>query len=355
MSSIWGKKIKISLFGESHGSGIGVVIDELPSGSAIDPERADLHMKRRSPGYQPGSTNRREKDAVRIVSGLYNGKTTGTPLCALIENTDARSADYAVTGIKPRPGHADLTGMARYAGANDPRGGGHFSGRLMAPLTFAGAVAMQILESRGIIVRAHIRSIGAIEDTPYDPMELPPDCSTRSMPVLSEAKGLKMRELIETLRNEKDSVGGVVECIATGFPAGLGRPIFDNIESRLASILFGIPAIKGIEFGRGFGVAQVNGSQNNDSPYITDKGIRLRTNHAGGIEGGISNGMPILVRCAFKPTPSIGKSQQTVNLETMSDDTIEISGRHDSCIVPRAVPVVESAVAFALLDILEEG
>jgi chorismate synthase len=276
-------------------------------------------------------------------------------MCAIIENQDMHPGDYDKNAFLPRPGHADLTGMARYEGSNDPRGGGHFSGRLTAPLTFAGALAMQILEHRGITIRAHIFSIGTIEDTPYDPMKLPDDCSGRSMPVLSEGQGLKMRELIETLRNDRDSVGGVVECIATGFPAGLGRPIFDNIESRIASMLFGIPAVKGVEFGRGFKVAGFRGSQNNDSPYMTEEGIRLRSNHAGGVEGGISNGMPILLRCAFKPTPSIGKPQRTVNLETMSDDTIEITGRHDSCIVPRAVPVVEAAVAVALLDILEEG
>ena len=355
MSSMWGNRIKISLFGESHGAGIGVVIDGLPSGEPFDPERADMHMRRRSPGSVPGSTERRGRDSIRIMSGVYNGKTTGTPLCAIIENTDARSGDYSSLAAKPRPGHADLTGMARYEGANDPRGGGHFSGRLTAPLTFAGAVAMQILERRGILVRAHIFSIGPIEDTPYDPMKMPEDCSERSMPVLSEGQGLKMRELIETLRNDLDSIGGVVECIATGFPAGLGRPIFDNIESRIASILFGIPAVKGVEFGRGFKVSQYKGSQNNDSAYFEDGAIRLRSNHAGGVEGGISNGMPILVRCAFKPTPSIGKPQNTVNLETMSDDTVEIKGRHDSCIVPRAVPVVEAAVAIALLDIMEEG
>ena len=355
MSSMWGNKIRISLFGESHGSGIGVVVDGLPSGQPIDLDRADAHMKRRSPGFQPGATSRREGDAVRVLSGIYNGKTTGTPMCAIIENQDMHPGDYDKNAFLPRPGHADLTGMARYEGSNDPRGGGHFSGRLTAPLTFAGALAMQILEHRGITIRAHIFSIGTIEDTPYDPMKLPDDCSGRSMPVLSEGQGLKMRELIETLRNDRDSVGGVVECIATGFPAGLGRPIFDNIESRIASMLFGIPAVKGVEFGRGFKVAGFRGSQNNDSPYMTEEGIRLRSNHAGGVEGGISNGMPILLRCAFKPTPSIGKPQRTVNLETMSDDTIEITGRHDSCIVPRAVPVVEAAVAVALLDILEEG
>ncbi len=352
---MWGSKVKISLFGESHGRGIGVVIDGLPSGFSIDLDRVVAHMQRRAPGLQPGATRRKEADTPTILSGFYRGKTTGTPLCVAIENTDTHSSDYAASEMKPRPGHADLTGLARYAGANDPRGGGHFSGRLMAPLTFAGAVCMQILEERGIQIRGHVFCIGNIYDTPYDPMSLPEDVSRKLLPVLSDGKGEKMTALIEQARSEQDSIGGVIECIATGFPAGLGRPIFDNMESRLASILFGIPAVKGIEFGRGFAVATAKGSDNNDFPRITKQGIRNETNHAGGIEGGISNGMPILVRCAFKPTPSISKEQDTVNLETMTNEKLIIKGRHDACIVPRAVPIVEAAMAICLLDILEEG
>lgn len=352
---MWGNKVRISIFGESHGKGIGVVVDGLPAGISLNMDQVAAHMKRRAPGGQPGATHRKEADIPTILSGFYRGKTTGTPLCAMIENTDAHSSDYEASAMKPRPGHADLTGLARYGGANDPRGGGHFSGRIMAPLTFAGAVCMQILEQKGIRIRGHVFCIGDICDTPYDPMNLPADVSGKVLPVISDEKGEKMTALIEKTRMEQDSVGGIVECIATGFPAGLGRPIFDNVESRLASILFGIPAVKGIEFGRGFAVATAKGSDNNDSPRFTDNGIRNATNHAGGIEGGISNGMPILVRCAFKPTPSISREQDTVNLESMQNDTLVIAGRHDACIVPRAVPIVEAAMAVCLLDILEEG
>jgi len=355
MSSMWGNKVRISLFGESHGKGIGVVIDGLPSGMPIDLEKIREHMKRRAPGQQPWSTKRSEQDLVEILSGFYQGKTTGTPLCAEIRNTDTRSQDYSELTARPRPGHADLTALARYNGANDPRGGGHFSARIMAPLTFAGAVCMQILEQRGIEIRGHIFEIAGIPDTPYNMMSLPETAAHKMMPVLSDVQGEKMAAAIEAARMDLNSVGGIVECLATGFPAGLGSPIFDNIESRLASILFGIPAVKGVEFGRGFAVAKAMGSENNDHPQISDKGIRLTTNHGGGIEGGISNGMPIVVRCAFKPTSSISREQDTINLETMQNDKLLLKGRHDPCVVPRAVPIVESAMAIALLDLMEEG
>lgn len=355
MSSMWGNKVRISLFGESHGAGIGVVIDGLPAGEELDPEKIREHMKRRAPGRQPWSTPRAEADEAEILSGFYRGKTTGTPLCAMIRNTDTRSKDYEQLSVKPRPGHADLTGLARYGGANDPRGGGHFSARVMAPLTFAGAVCTQILERKGIAIRGHVFEIAGIPDTPYDMMTLPESVAHKMLPVLSDEQGEKMAAAVEAARFAQDSVGGIVECLATGFPAGLGRPIFDNIESRLASILFGIPAVKGVEFGRGFAVARANGSENNDRPQIVGKGIRLATNHGGGIEGGISNGMPIVVRCAFKPTSSISREQDTINLSTMQNDKLTLTGRHDPCVVPRAVPIVESAMAIALLDLMEEG
>ena len=355
MSSIWGDKVKISLFGESHGKGIGVVIDGLPSGVPIDLDQIQEHMRRRAPGQQAWSTHRDEKDLVSVLSGLYLGKTTGTPLCAEIKNTDTRSQDYAELAKKPRPGHADLTALARYNGANDPRGGGHFSARIMAPMTFAGAVCLQILASRGVEIRGHIYEIAGISDTAYDGMSLPDTVAHKELPTLSDEQGEKMAAAIEAARMDQDSVGGMVECIAVGFPAGLGRPIFGNVESRLASILFGIPAVKGVEFGRGFAVAVAKGSENNDHPQISKDGIRLTTNHGGGIEGGISNGMPILLRCAFKPTSSIGKEQDTINLDTMQNDKLNLTGRHDPCVVPRAVPIVESAMAIALLDIMEVG
>jgi len=325
MSSIWGNNLKISLFGESHGPAIGVTLDGLPPGEAIDLEAVQRHMARRSPGGNATDTPRREADTPEILSGVFRGKTTGSPLCAVIRNTDARSGDYAEFVAKPRPGHADLTGAIRYKGFNDPRGGGHFSGRLTAPLVFAGAVCAQILERRGI-----------------------------------EIKGERTFLSVQTARNGQecpfspgDSTGGIVECVATGIPAGLGDPIFGNVESRIASILFAIPAVKGVEFGAGFGVAKMRGSECNDAMFFDNAGnVSRRTNNAGGIEGGITNGMPLVVRCAFKPTPSIALPQETVNLATRKNDVIEIKGRHDSCIVPRAVVVVESAVAVAVLDIL---
>lgn len=355
MSSMWGNKVRISLFGESHGAGIGVVIDGLPAGVPLDLEKIKEHMKRRAPGQQAWSTPRQEKDQFEILSGFYRDKTTGTPLCAEIRNTDTRSQDYSELTVKPRPGHADLTALARYNGANDPRGGGHFSARIMAPLTFAGAVCMQILAQRGIEIRGHIYEIAGIPDTPYDMMTLPATVADKPLPVLSDERGREMAEAIEAARVSLDSVGGIVECLAAGFPAGLGRPIFDNIESRLASILFGIPAVKGVEFGRGFETARAHGSENNDHPQISEKGIRLTTNHGGGMEGGISNGMPIVVRCAFKPTSSIAREQDTINLMTMQNDKLTLKGRHDPCVVPRAVPIVESAMAIALLDLMEEN
>jgi len=338
MSSIWGNNLKISLFGESHGPAIGVTLDGLPPGEAIDLEAVQRHMARRSPGGNATDTPRREADTPEILSGVFRGKTTGSPLCAVIRNTDARSGDYAEFVAKPRPGHADLTGAIRYKGFNDPRGGGHFSGRLTAPLVFAGAVCAQILERRSITVRSVELGVGSEKKLPTPNSSLPTD---------SEELGVRSEEFV------KDSVGGVVECVATGIPAGFGDPIFGNVESRIASILFAIPAVKGVEFGAGFGVAKMRGSECNDAMFFDDAGnVSRRTNNAGGIEGGITNGMPLVVRCAFKPTPSIALPQETVNLATRKNDVIEIKGRHDSCIVPRAVVVVESAVAVAVLDIL---
>ena len=352
MGSIWGNNLKISLFGESHGAGIGVVIDGLPSGEVLDLNEIREHMKRRAPGGQTWSTKRKEADDVSILSGFFQGKTTGTPLCGEIRNTDTRSGDYAQLTEKPRPGHADLTAFARYNGANDPRGGGHFSARIMAPFTFAGAVCMQILKKKGVTVQAHIYEIGGVSDTEYDGMILPESIAHKEFPVLDDIRGEEMKKRIEQMRADGDSIGGIVECIAVGFPAGIGNPIFDNMESRLSSILFGIPAVKGIEFGAGFEAARKTGSENNDSPSITGNGIRLTSNNCGGIEGGISNGMPIVFRCAFKPTPSISKEQDTINLATMKNDKLNLQGRHDPCVVPRAVPIVESAAAIALLDML---
>ncbi len=354
MSSMWGDKIRISLFGESHGPAIGVVIDGLPSGFELDLEQIATHMQRRAPGNFPWSTTRKESDEAEVLSGMFNGKTCGTPLAAIIRNTNTRSGDYARFGTTPRPGHADLTGSLRYNGANDPRGGGHFSGRITAPLTFAGAVCMQMLKARGIRVSARICEIGGIHDADVSESQYPFEVAAKDFAVVDDARGELMKATIQAAFAKKDSVGGIVEAVATGYPAGIGSPFFDRVESRLAAIMMSIPASKGVEIGRGFEVARSTGSQNNDPIQLDEAGRIIRTtNHAGGIEGGISNGMPIVLRCAFKPTVSVGVEQNTINLETRKNDKLEVHGRHDPCIVPRAVPVVESAMALALLDLLQ--
>jgi chorismate synthase len=356
MGSIWGQHLKISIFGESHGAGIGVVLDGLPSGHQLDLDKIQKFAQRRAPGQNAWSTHRQEADQAEILSGVYKGRVTGAPLAALIRNSDTRSADYDEARVKPRPGHADLTGMARYAGFQDPRGGGHFSGRLTAPLTFAGALCSQILQTKGIRLACHIYEIAGIRDTAFDAVQ--PDINQltaladKVFPVIDDQAGQAMIDAIEAARLNSDSVGGIVEAMIWGLPAGIGDPMFDGLESRLSSLIFGIPAVRGIEFGTGFAAAGMTGSAHNDVPVIQSKSIRFRTNHSGGIQGGISNGMPLVFRVAFKPTPSIGKEQQTINLETMSEDTLAVKGRHDPCIVPRAVPVVEAAAAVFALDVL---
>jgi chorismate synthase len=356
MSSMWGQTLKISLFGESHGPGIGVVIDGLPSGHRLDEEAIRQFMLRRAPGRSPWSTRRQESDETEILSGLYGGRTTGAPLAALIRNTDARSADYGDLVNKPRPGHADLAGSFRYQGFQDPRGGGHFSGRLTAPMTFAGALCRQILLEKGLWIAAHVYEIAGIPDEPFNPVD--PDekrlaaLAAKPFPVLDDAAGARMIEAVEKARLSADSVGGVIETIIAGLPAGLGDPIFEGLESRLSSLVLGIPAVKGIEFGSGFSSARMTGSIHNDTPVIVDDKIRFRTNHSGGIQGGISNGMPVVFRIAVKPTPSIGQEQQTINLSEMNEEQLIIKGRHDPCIVPRAVPVAEAAAAIFALDLM---
>ncbi len=354
MGSIWGNHLKISIFGESHGTGIGVVMDGLPSGQTLDLDQIRAFALRRAPGRAAWATPRKEADEAEILSGLFQGHVTGAPLAAVIRNTNTRSQDYDTSRIKPRPGHADLTAIARYDGFQDPRGGGHFSGRLTAPLVFAGAVASQILAAKGVQVASHVFEIAGIRDEVYDPVH--PDierfksCTQKPFEVLDDEAGRKMAEAIEEARQLTDSVGGQVEAMIYGLPAGIGDPIFDNLESRLSSLVFGIPAVRGIEFGTGFEAARMYGSAHNDAPSIEGRKIRFATNNAGGILGGISNGMPIVFRVAFKPTASIGQEQQTINLETMAEDKLVVHGRHDPCIVPRAVPVVEAAAAIFALD-----
>ncbi|MEM1483679.1 chorismate synthase [Oscillospiraceae bacterium PP1C4] len=360
MSSNWGNCFYISIFGESHGAGIGVVIDGVPAGLKLDLDELSAFMLRRAPGHSKTSTPRMESDIPEILSGFVSGVTTGTPLAALIRNNDTHSSDYEEFSSVARPGHADYTGFVRYGGHNDVRGGGHFSARLTAPLCFAGAVAKQLLAQKNILVGAHIARAAGISDIPYDPVNLDEQTLLRAgkseFPVLDDAAGEQMKAAIEEARMAQDSVGGVVECAILGVPAGIGSPIFDGLENSIASIVFGIPAVKGIEFGEGFGAADLKGSQNNDSFQIRDGKIVTDTNHAGGILGGISSGMPILLRAAFKPTPSISQSQNTVDFTARTQRSVNIKGRHDPCVAVRAVPVVEAAVAIAAVDaMLSQG
>lgn len=348
--------ISLSIFGESHGPAIGAVIDNLPAGEELDLERIYEFMSRRAPKKDGTSTMRSETDTPEIISGFYNGKTTGEALCAVIKNKDQHSADYKSISELARPGHADYTAFLRYNCSNDPRGGGHFSGRLTAPLVFAGAVCEQMLEKRGITTAAHIYSIAGEKDSPFDPVNVTSKqlktVKTRYLPVLDENADTKMRGVIDKARNDLNSAGGIIECCAVGFPAGLGSPIYDGIENRVSLLVFGIPAVKGIEFGIGFEAAAIFGSENNDDFYIENGEIKTKTNNSGGILGGISNGMPIIFRAAIKPTPSIARPQNTVNFVKKENAVMEIKGRHDPCIVPRAVPCVEAALNVALMSFL---
>lgn len=355
MASIWKNNISVSVFGESHGPAIGVVMDNLPAGEYIDMEKLMEFMARRAPKKNKTSTQRRESDMPQIMSGYLNGKTTGTPLCAFISNTDTHSQDYNNISRLARPGHADYTGALRYGGFNDVRGGGHFSGRLTAPICFAGAVAGQILERRGIYTGAHILEIHGVRDRSVDPITVTKDdivnMRKSEFPVIDAEKGKEMIADITKAASCGDSVGGIVECVSINVPAGIGSPIFDGIENSIASLVFGIPAVKGLEFGAGFNCAKMLGSENNDEFYVNETGhVVTRTNNHGGILGGISSGMPITLRVAFKPTPSISKAQHTVDIGSMTNETLKIKGRHDPCVVPRAVPVVEAAVNIALLS-----
>lgn len=354
--STWGKNIKISIFGESHGTAIGVVIDGLVPGVKLDMEQLYLQMSRRAPGLDKTSTPRREADMPLIQSGLLNDTTTGAPLCAIIQNTNTHSADYSNLQKVMRPSHSDYPAMLRYNGFNDVAGGGHFSGRLTAPLVFAGAVCRQVLEQKGIVIGAHAANIGGICDDRFDMANVSADqlqqLSLRTAPIIDPQAEAKMRELIEQTRAKGDSVGGIVECAAVGLPAGLGNPMFEGVENRISSIIFGIPAVRGIEFGSGFDCASMTGSQHNDSYYYDNGTVRTKTNNHSGILGGITTGMPIVFRVAFKPTPSISIEQQTIDVTQQCDTTLSIKGRHDPCIVLRAIPVVESAAAVALLDLM---
>ena len=359
MSGIFCLNIKMSIYGESHGKAIGVVLDGLPPGLALDEEAISREMARRAPGQSALTTARKEKDAVEIQSGFFNGYTTGTPLCARIANSDQHSKDYSILKDKMRPGHGDYAGYVRYQGYNDYRGGGHFSARLTAPLVFAGAVAKQALAQYGITVGAHILRIHDITEPGFNPLgESEATLKTidaKSFPVINDNIGEQMQNCILTAKGVLNSVGGVIELMAINLPAGLGAPYFDSVESRLSQILFSVPAVKGIEFGEGFGFAQLTGAEANDQMHYEEGKVRCYTNHNGGITGGLTNGMPLVFRVAMKPTPSISREQKTVSLAEQSDTTLTVVGRHDPCIVQRAVPVIEAVTAWTLWDLLIEA
>jgi len=331
MGSTLGNMVKISVFGESHGVGVGVTIDGFPAGMQVDEDALKAMLKRRMPSNKASSTKRREADEFEILSGILEGVTTGAPICAMTRNSDQHSKAYDKLKDMPRPSHADYTGAVRYGGHNDLRGGGHFSGRLTAAVVFAGALAKQYLHEKGIEVNASIEAVGGLHD---------------------EAE---IEAMVDTIRRDLDSIGGTISCTVTGLDAGIGSPMFDTVESRLAAAMFGIPAVKGVQFGLGFGFANARGSEVNDAFVMKDGKVRTKTNNNGGVLGGITTGMPVEFSVVIKPTASISKPQETLNTATGEQETLVIGGRHDPCIVPRAVPVIEAAAALVILDLYLEA
>lgn len=349
--------MEYTIFGESHGPAVGVTLTGVPSGLELDMAGLERELSRRAGGRSPLSTARREEDRVEVLSGLFQGRTTGTPLTLVIRNADRRSGDYERLKDLPRPSHGDYAGWVRYGGFGDYRGGGHFSGRLTAPLTAAGAVAKQLLALRGVWVGAHIASIAGIFDAGLDAVrgqrDLLEEAAAKEFPVLDDGAGERMRQAILEARAQGDSVGGSIQCAVGGLPAGMGAPDLDeNAEGIFARHLFAVPAVKGLEFGAGFGLCAMRGSQAND-PFRMEEGrVRTLTNHAGGINGGITNGMPVVFTAALRPTPSIAREQDTVDLSSGENARLSVRGRHDPCIVHRAVPVIEAAAALAACQLL---
>lgn len=355
MSATWGTNIELSIFGESHGKAIGVVIGNLPAGIVLDMEAIKKDMSRRAPGKNKMSTARKEKDEVEIISGVIDNITTGAPLTGLIYNSDQHSKDYSYLKELMRPGHSDYSAYEKYHGFNDVRGGGHFSGRLTAPIVFAGSIAKQILKQMGIQVGAHIKSIKDIEDDSFGidvNEEMLNNLLLQEYPTINKEKYTLMKETIEQARINQNSVGGMIECAIINVPVGIGNPFFDSIESHLSPLLFSIPAVKSVSFGIGEEITRLLGSEANDSYYMDNGVVKAKTNHNGGILGGISNGMPIIFKVGIKPTPSISLKQETVNVKTKQNAILEVKGRHDPCIVPRAIVVVEAMAALGILDIL---
>ncbi len=356
MSSVFGKNIKVNIFGQSHSKAIGVTIDGLPSGFKIDFEELQDFLNRRAPGNSDFATARKESDIPEFLSGLVGDVTCGSPLTAVIYNQNTRSNDYNNIIDIPRPGHADFTAQMKYKGTQDVAGGGHFSGRLTAPVCIAGGIVKQILAKKGIQIFAHISSIKDIYDDSFDKVnpdinQLKLTCS-KNFAVFNEAKGERMLETIQQAKQNGDSVGGTIECVVLGLEAGIGNPMFDGLENKISSAIFGVPAVKGIEFGNGFELTKLFGSANNDEFYFENNEVKTKTNNHGGILGGISSGMPLYFKVAIKPTPSIAKTQNSISFSKKENVKLEIKGRHDPCIVPRAVPAIEAVTAIAIYDAL---
>lgn len=359
MSYTTGENLKITLFGQSHSDAIGVIIDGLPAGFEIDIKRLEEFMERRAPGRNKYQTPRHEADKPEFLSGLIDGNITcGAPLCAIIKNTNTRSKDYKNLSDIPRPGHSDYTAYVKYGGFNDIRGGGQFSGRMTAPLCIAGGILIQLLEKMGIKINARIKSIKGINDIPVDYAN--PDVNALSkiknkeLAVIDDEAFELMKKEIENAKKNGDSVGGIIECFITGVPEGIGGPLFEGLEGKISQAVFAVPAVKGIEFGSGFDSADMFGSEHNDPYYIDSEGhIRTKTNNSGGILGGITSGMPVVFKLAIKPTPSIAKEQDSISIEERKNKKLSIEGRHDPCILPRAVPVIEAVSAIVLADLIK--
>ena len=358
MNSNFGNKIKIDVFGESHGVAIGAVLTGLPAGIDIPYDSIALQGERRAPGRDKTATPRKEDDKPEFLSGVLNGKTTGAPIAAIIRNKDTRSNNYDNVSLCPRPSHSDYPAYVKYSGFNDIRGGGHFSGRLTAPIVALGTICREVLKQKGITVGGHIARIGNVVDTPFDAVNV----TSKQLSELSQTRfalnnkevKVKMENEIECARLEGDSVGGIVELAVTGVPAGIGNPMFSGVENVISNALYGIPAVKAVAFGDGFDFGSMRGSEANDQMYFDGETVKTKTNHCGGICGGITNGMPIIVKVALKPTPSISKPQATVNLESGEDTQLTVEGRHDPCIVPRALPALEAILCIALTDLLDQ-
>ena len=350
MSSTYGENLKLSIFGQSHGAAIGMTLDGIPAGLPVDLDKLQEFLNRRAPGQNDWSTPRKEEDRPEILAGIVDGYTCGAPIAAIIRNSNTRSKDYSNLKDCPRPGHADYTAQIKYGGYQDVAGGGHFSGRLTAPICIAGGMCKQWLEEMGIRIGAHISMINGLDDNRFDPFAPQFNQIGKDFPVLNPEIGNLMKQKIQKARSQGDSVGGIIECAIEGVPAGLGDPMFGGIESRIAQIVYGVPAVKGVEFGMGLAYAYDFGSELNDEYVVENGRVKTLTNNCGGILGGITNGMPVIFRAIIKPTPSISKSQQSISLSRMENTTLEIKGRHDPCIVPRAVPVIEAAAAIAIYD-----